>query len=1098
MAIASVAGGAGSRFVGRTDELEALGAALEAAAGGHGGVVLVTGEPGIGKTRLLEEAVASLPRRRVVWGRCRESGGAPAYWPWMQALRAYAGSLAPADLTALLAADAPLLARLVPQPGVPTPFRPAEPAGDPEEARFHLFDALAAFLGRATADEALVVVLDDLHWADSESLLLLRFLAAEARGLRLLVLGAHRDFDARQTGAAARLLADVARLGQRLVLRGLEHDEITTLVHGALGDASQDLVAAIERSSEGNPFFVRELAVLVARHGAFGDGLPLPEELRELVLRRLEPLSPEARRLLGAASVVGREFELPLVAAVAGVEPADALSHLDEAVAAGAVAEVEGALERYRFVHALVHGTIYDDLPPTERAALHGRASAALEAAHAAAPDGVAAELAHHLFRSEDGAAVQRAIGWAVRAGELARAELGYEEAAGHFERALEAMSGTGRPLAERLPVLLRFGEAQICADDVDGFRATFLEAARIARELRDAPRLAEAALGFATLRHFTGLDPAKVGLLEEAADALGDEHAVLRARVLARLASASYYAYPPEQRERLSAQAVDLARALGDRDTLARVLLERYHALLGPDRPRERLEASLETARLAGDESPAIACEARLHAIGDLLILGDAAAATRELEAADALATRLRLGRHQWRATVVRAMLALLEGDVAGSEALAERAAKLARGTSAADSANVYASQVFQVRRVQGRLAELAGLVDGMVERNPGLRVWRFAAAMIHAELGSVERARALVDELTARDLKDLPRDWGWLPSLAGLAEVCARIGDARRAALLEELLLPYAETIVLQTPGVCLGPMERYLGLLALARGDAQAAVERLERATGRCASLAWPIELVQAQEGLARALVARASPGDHERARALVRDALESVERLRLSGLAPRLRSVPLDAPAAGARTPASRVRSEAAVARLRRVPEGWAVEHDGESGVVKHTKGMSYLVALLRVPREGVTAVALAGRASERASGREGRPGAAAGALARQEAEALRAELEEAEAWGDLGRAQLLRERLEDLAERLVGGLAPSAEGPSREAERARLNVTRALQGALRNVAAVCPRLGEHLAAAVKTGVVCCYDPDPATAPSWDIEQEEERA
>lgn len=1077
-----------SPFVGRGDELHALDAALADAARGRGRVVLVAGDAGIGKTRLVEEALAA---RGVTasWGRCREGQGTPAYWPWTQALRALAESIPAERLRAQLGRDAALLARLLPQARAlaPDADHAASRSADAEQLRFALFDAVAGWLASASTDAPVVLALDDLHWADSESLLLLRFLAAEITSCRVAVIGTQREIEARQLPAAPRLLADTARLGTRILLRGLEPGDVATLVHADLGDVPDEAVRAVQRASEGNPFFVRELTALLARDGWSAPGLlVLPEEIREVIRRRLDPLAPDVRRLLGVASVLGREFSLPLAAAVADLPSADALARFASAVETAVLREA-GAVERYRFAHALVHDTVYEDLPVAERAALHARAASVLEERNELDGDSYAGEIAHHLFRAADRAHVERAVGYAIRAGDLASATLGYEEAAGHYERALEAQVTTGRPLAERLPLLLRFGDAQIGAADVDGFRATFLEAARIARELGDATSLAQAALGHASLRDYAAPDVTSIGMLEEARDALDDGDSVLRANVLGRLASASYYVFPARERERLIRDAIAMGRRVGDRDALSRILLERYHVLVGPDDTEERLAASLETARLATEGGAiALACEARLQAHADLVMLDDLPGADVELAAAERDAAEVRFGYHRWRLVLTRAMRAMMAGDHARAEACANEALAVARATVATQAALQWAGQLIVLRRMQGRLDEVAAVVDAAVAKYPATFLWRSAVLVTRAERGDLAGARTLLDQMAANDFADVPRDFGWMGALAGIADTCGVLGDARRAATLYPMLLPYARLNVTLAHSFG-GPVARLLGVLALVRGDVPAAIAHFEDALARCVRLGAAPEEVRSAEGLARALLARDAAGDRARAAGLVERARHRGEALGLGGPLAALASVPLraTAPVAVPRDRGHAPEGASTARRARLVRDGaiWRVACGAEAGDVKHTKGMLYLQALLAAPGTGIASAEL----ERRDEGERRGDATATAATLRQTLLDLRAELAEADAWSDVGRADTIREQIEDVADRLTGGAATASDDTG-AGERARLNVTRALHAALRRIEACCPDLGRHLAGSVRTGNVCVYEPSDAI--SWE--------
>jgi predicted ATPase len=334
-------------FVGRVHELEQLTAALHGASSGRGRLVLLSGEAGIGKTRLADEVAtrAAAQGVRVLWGRCWESGGAPAYWPWVQILRRYVRDTPAALVAAQMGSGAADLGRLSPELAAARGGTP--PSAESEQARFSLFDATASFLRNAAAAQPLVLVLDDLHAADESSLLLLQFLARDLRSAPLLVIGTYRETEARRAPARLEILSALLREGPRLPLRGLSQEEVGRYVAAAARATPREaLVAAIHQATDGNPFFVTEVVRLWVAAGGEGPGsdgdFAIPDEVRAAVRRRLDPLRAPAREALAIASVIGREFDAAFFARVTA-ELGAPRELLAEAVDAGLLAPAASA-----------------------------------------------------------------------------------------------------------------------------------------------------------------------------------------------------------------------------------------------------------------------------------------------------------------------------------------------------------------------------------------------------------------------------------------------------------------------------------------------------------------------------------------------------------------------------------------------------------------------------------------------------------------------------------------------------------------------------------------------------------------------------------
>jgi tetratricopeptide (TPR) repeat protein len=1087
-------------LVGRKRDLDELSEALGQAAAGHGSLVLVAGEPGIGKTRLADELAA---RARslgagVLWGTCWEGDGAPAFWPWIQALREHAARRDPSVLRRELGDGAAEVARLVPGLAGRVGELPPSPALEPDQARFRLFDAVAGLLGRAGDTEPLLLVLDDLHWADRSSLSLLRFVARELRDRRVLVVGTYRDVELDRS-PSAEPLARLAGRARCVVLGGLARDEVAELLAltgGTRPDA--ELAAAVHRRTGGNPLFVREVARLLSSE----DPPAIPAGVREVLQRRLDLLGPECAGQLAVAAVLGQRFRLDLLGAVSGRPAAEQLELLDQAVAARLVERVPGTVAAYRFSHALLREVLYQRLATTSRVDLHRRAGAAIEERFGADLEPRLAELAHHFRQAATAGEGAKAVHYASLAGRRAFAQLAYAEAAAHFERALEVLDlGQAGP-AGRCELELALGEARMAAGEIAAARASYQRAAGLARSTGAAGQLALAALGLGSEVTALVVDELQVRLLEEALEALGAGDGMLRARVLARLARALVFTPARQRRAALSEQAVAMARRVGDPATLAAVLYDRHLAVWGPDNPADRLAIAAEVVELAersGDR--ALALQGRGLRTADLLELGDLAALRAEVEAYERAATELRQLHYLWHVPLLRATQSLLAGRFDEAERLAWEG--MAVGQRAHDQAvGVYVPVVVAVVRwLQGRLPELEGAVRELVASYPAVPAWRNTLVVVLAQAGREEEARAELDWLAADDLGDLPRDQQWLCNLALLAMGCQRLGDRRRAAVLYELLLPCAGRLVPTTRLAvgCLGAVSQYLGILAATLGRWDAACAHLEEAMEANARAGAVPFLALSRYHYARALQARGAPGDRERAQVLLRAATATA------------RALGMDLPAGD---PAAAPDQPAPAAAFRREGEYWTIAYGGAAFRLRHTAGLGHLARLLGNPGRELHALELAAgggepQAAARPGPRAAGPVPERHALDRGEAEPvlddqakaayrrrlgeLTAELDEAERWADPERAARARAEIDALTEQLAGavGLGGRDRRLPSQAERARVNVTKAIRTAIRRIASHDPALGEHLTRTVRTGRFCVYAADPGTPPRWEL-------
>ena len=876
---------AGQPLVGRERERELLGGAIADIRGGAQRAIFLAGEPGIGKTRLTaavcEEAIAA--GCDVLYGRCDEDLGVPMQ-PLVEAVEHLIANAPSALLRRHVAERGGELALLVPSLALRVPALPVPRAGQEGENRHLLVNALAGLLASAAAGRGLVLILDDLHWADRTTVLLLRHMLVSHSLPGVAVIATYRDTELRTEDPLSALLADVS--GEpgvsRLSLGGLEQHDVAVLLEKlggeTLGDRGPELARVLRDETDGNPLFVVELVRALLESGELlrsDDGWTatnsaltstLPGSVREAVLRRVHRLDPGVLSTLSTASVIGRDFDLELLQSICDIDEDRLLDILEDAIAANLIQEVPTSEASFTFTHALIEHALYEELSSARRHRVHQMVAEGIEDRPREEVERRAGELAYH-WAEASARATSKALHFAEAAGEHALAKLAFAEAVDWFRRALDLLQSRQALTPEvrehelhRADLLLRLGSALRRAGD-PACRETLFAAADLARRLGETDMLVAAALantrGVAS--HMGRVEAEQIRVLESALEAVGEDDSRERAELLSMLAMELLFDGDHVQRWARSDEALAIARRVGDRAGLMRVLTDRAWATDAPDTLRERLVNLDEAVNVRGEPGTlllVLALRARAAACleaGD--IAGMEAAADRCEHEAAAVVEPLA----KWWAMFPRIQLAMLEGRLGECERLTQEFLQLGMKAGQPDALTFFAAALVGLRHQQGRMAEMRPVYEQAVAENPAMPAWCGGLALGCAMEGERERAHELLRAAAADHFEHMPRDWVWLVGLCQWAEAAALLGDRDACADLYELLLPWRE-LVISTGGAAWGTVIHHLCLLTVALERWDEAEEHLAAAARMHTRLGAPIWLAQTHVTHAGMLVSR----------------------------------------------------------------------------------------------------------------------------------------------------------------------------------------------------------------------------------------------
>jgi tetratricopeptide (TPR) repeat protein len=1050
-------------LVGRTAEMATIRGQLELAVGNRGSLTVVSGEPGIGKTRVAEEAVTLAEQRGFVtaWSAAWEQGASPPCATWTELLRAVV-DVTNVDVTA---ADRGQLARLLPELG---PSSPSEG----EVAQVQTFEAVVHALSSACAAGPVLLVVDDLQWIDNTSRLLLEYVSSKLHGLGLAVIATYRDTEPCE---AAETVNRLARLTVRLDLRELdESDGVALAASTAVGLPAATAEAAAQRGG-GNPFYVRELARLAAAGRLDPGGVEaLPSSVRAVLERRLARLPQPTTDLLELAALVGGEFSLDMLAALTGEDRAALLERVEPALGARLCREQRGG--RLAFAHPLVRSTLVEALSATDRVRRHLAIAEVLDRSPelGCGP----AELAHHLAAAAPAVGLARAVPYDLEAGRAALARTAFDDAAFHFERALGGIApGDARP---RMEVLVALGNSLRQGGERRRSRAAFSEAAELARTVGDIVTIGTAALGMTEAHMDAGLgmplaDHEALALVEEALAKLPVTAVELRARLKARLSSlVRYWSDSGERSRGLAGEAVALAVQAGDVELERQLRIE----CRASDLYREpTLEVLNEIQGLTeGSDQPTYLHSRAMAAVCSAAIETDLAGLHAGIDAMNIVVARFPSTR--WLLHNNDALLAHLRGDLGRAESAALSIFALPRAQRGPMATTMASMIQYYVCWDSGRFVEIEDLMRQAAEERMPIPVTRAMYALLLAQTGSPDRAQPIVQQLCVDACRGVWNDVNAPATLFNLAYAATIVGDHASASAVHGRLRPFRGMgLFVGAPGIVAGHIDQALALTAAATGDLQQAERCFANALDAAGRMQAPLWRARTNADHAAAL---AKHGEDARARRLAEEARKEASRYGADGIVHDADRVleRLAVPSANVDGPP--VRRDGV---FRREGDVWLLRYAGTEARLRHSKGLADLAVLIARPGREVHVAELVNAGDLPAVGRDVLVDEKAIAAYRARLTDLAEEEEDAQRSGDGERAARAKADYDTLVGHLTRSLG--VDGHSRRSddwtERARKAVRSRIGNSLKRIDVEHALLGRHLRASVRTGLFCSYEP-----------------
>jgi tetratricopeptide (TPR) repeat protein len=889
-------------FVGRESERADLRSYLDNARSGQGSLVMIGGEPGVGKTRITEELIVEARQHGflTLTGHCYEMEGAPPYVPFVEIIESTARIVESDAMLTTLGTDAPEVAKLMPElrhtfPDIPTPKQLP-----PEQERRRMFNGVLDFISRAAHVQPLLLVLEDLHWVDESTMLLLQHIVQRLQEIPVLVVGTYRDTELDVARSLAKALEELLRqrLAHDMILRRLPEADVSAMLCGhSEQEPPARLVELIYRETEGVPFFVEEIYKHLSEEGKLFDSegqwhadlrveeTDVPRGVLLVIGRRLERVSEECRRILARAAVIGRGVGFELLNEVIELHEDTLFDAIEEAERAQLIRSTTRSGEAHiMFAHEFIRQALLSNLSTPRRQKLHVRVAEAMEQLYAGMLEDHAADLAYHFYQA--GGDTEKIISYSVMAAKRASAQTAYEEAVDQYQRALQALE-LQRSFDElrRCDLLLALGHAFANAGDPVQAREVFLKVTEIARKLPAPEPFAEAVLGvmrfWVSTTDMTFVQQT-LKLMEEGLDLLGDEDSVLRASLMGRLAYLLELSGIRSGKAQ-SEEALVMARRTGDPKAL-------YHALFAGiwvwDRPlAERISDATELVKLEQETGYGIGDAEELMFLRHLhWVHGDIAASDAALDALKNRVAQTANPNAVYKLSLIEATQPQMEGRFETAEHKALEAFAAGQKVDVVNAAAVVGTYIWALRWLQGRLDEIEDRLQAEVIERGESPFISAVTAQCHLMLGREEQAREEFERLAANDFRDLPRNWLMPIMLMVLGELATGLGDTHRGAQIYEMLEGCHELlIVLGTNGACFGARSHWLGLLAGTVQRWDDAVKHFENAIEINTRVGARPFLARSQHEYARMLIQRNKSGDKDKAHTLLDEAIPTYREL-----------------------------------------------------------------------------------------------------------------------------------------------------------------------------------------------------------------------
>ncbi len=828
--------------VGRQAEKKVLAEALDEARRGSGNIALIRGEPGIGKSCLASTFAESVEDENtwIFYGQCHETLGSPPFWPWLQILKALQLIDDSQDLSPASIFESLVSAESQPQNRSASLF-----TGDGGAEQFRLFTKIANLLFRYASRRTLVLVIDDLHWADRSSLLLLNHLCRNLSGEAMLVIGTYRDIEVTRKHPLFEALSEINRLTtlRRIHLKGLSEQDVTGYIESTVNEVlPPEILKSLYEKTEGNPLFVSEVARMLQqeRNNLTGNQwiVEIPEGIQEAIGRRLNQLSEPCNELLSLAAVIGRKFNLQVLnKLVPDSEQLGLLDALEEAVNRGMIEERQSALAEFQFCHVLIRDILYEELSLAKKILLHKRVADALVELRNERSDYSAGEIARHYYQALQGGQGVKAVDYALEAAKHAEKMAAFDEAIGYYELALDVISVDEGHHLERRPQI--YFDIAMCKHALGVATQSGLEAyyqcIEVAREQKDYKVFADAACRIVYVGRAFKRAHESLRTIEEALSYLDDDDLATRANTMAHHSMALSFNNRRREAERVAKQAVEVAVESGDANAHSNALCMALLVLRGrPEKLSERIRLG-EHARALSKEADSTGQDSLEWLILSYQEKGDMTRVRELISDLEIAVSRSLRFKSRYFVVGAEACLALFDGRWEHAESRIEEAGRLGVGKLDGGAEGVFGAQMFLLNRELGRLPMVKPALEKILESGSG--IWKPGLLATLVDLGLADEATAIFDELVADNFRCVAEDELYQICLVYLIEACFELNRGELASALYQRLVPYSGQMVSHPTAVCYGPADLYLGMLASQMNHLSEAEELFQKAMALC---------------------------------------------------------------------------------------------------------------------------------------------------------------------------------------------------------------------------------------------------------------------